>query len=59
MSKNHDPIRVGDKFIARDDSVWEVIEDKGFGRIELFCKERSAFISTYKIQVRHWERVRK
>jgi hypothetical protein len=47
------PILVGMKFKRKTDgSVWEVIEDRGFGRIEIFNKERTMFSPYTKMGIR-------
>jgi hypothetical protein len=49
------PIRIGDKF-KRDGRLWEVIETKPGGRIELFDRIRCIFLGAYHRQIKDWER---
>lgn len=48
-------IVVGDKF-RTPTGLWEVIETKPAGKVELFCKDRCSFQSRYHREVRTWER---
>jgi hypothetical protein len=45
----------GDKF-RTPTGIWEVIETKPGGKVELFNKARASFQSRYHREVRLWER---
>lgn len=52
------PIRVGDKFKSPTcDVIWEVIETRPGGHVELFDRVRTRFCNTYHRIVKNWERV--
>ena len=50
-------ITVGDKFKSTSGHIWEVIETKPGGVVELFDKERTRFQRRYHREVKSWERV--
>ena len=52
------PVRVGDKFKSpTSDEVYEVIETRPGGHVELFDRARSRFYHNYCRVVKNWERV--
>ncbi len=60
MDKKLEPIRVGDKLKGpTDDVVWEVIETRPGGHVELFDRTRTRFWGTYHRVVKNWERMPK
>lgn len=50
------PIRVGDKF-SDGKHVWEVIETKPGGKLELFDKKRCYFQMRYHKDLKQWQRI--
>jgi len=56
MATKIDPIHVGDRF-SDGRNVWQVIEVKPGGKLELFDKERCYFSMRYHREVREWERL--
>ena len=50
-------ITVGDKFKSGNGDIWEVIETKPGGVVELFNKKRSRFQRRYHREVKTWRRV--
>jgi hypothetical protein len=50
------PIRVGDKFLTDKGDIFEVVEDRCFGRVTIFDRKRSRSSDTYKRFLRTWKR---
>jgi hypothetical protein len=46
------PIHIGDCFISSNGTSWEVTCDYGFGRVDLYCKEKHRAMMTTKEQLR-------
>ena len=51
------PIRVGDKFMSENRDIWEVIETKPGGVLELYCMNRIRFQRRYHREVKTWRRI--
>lgn len=50
-------ITVGDKFKGANGDIWEVIETKPGGVLEMYCMNRIRFQRRYHREVKTWERV--
>lgn len=50
-------IRCGDKFMHGED-IFEVTRTLPGGKLEMFCRQKTRFLSSYHRIVKTWERVK-